>query len=177
MSILNKKKNLASSDKTIILGGGCFWGVEAYFQRLKGVTSTEVGYANGNIKDPTYEQVCSGEASHVEAVLITYNKEITLKKLLEHLFRIIDPFSVNKQGGDIGIQYRTGVYYKDCEDLDIITEFINDFEAKVKRKTAVKVKPLYNYYEAEAYHQKYLDKHVGGYCHVDLNLLRKEEMK
>lgn len=177
MSILNKKKNLASNDKTIIVGGGCFWGVEAYFQRLKGVTYTEVGYANGNIENPTYEQVCSGEASHVEAVYIKYDNTITLTKILEHLFRIIDPYSVNKQGGDIGIQYRTGVYYVDEEDLLEIMKFIKDFEKKHERKTAVEVKPLYNYYEAEAYHQKYLDKHVGGYCHVDLNLLRKEEMK
>ena len=98
--------------KEIIIAGGCFWGVEAYFQRLNGVIKTEVGYTDGVSENPTYKEVCSGTTNHAEACKIIYDENIiTLKKILEHFFRIIDPTSVNKQGNDRGVQYRTGVYY------------------------------------------------------------------
>lgn len=162
--------------KEIYLAGGCFWGVEAYFKALKGVISTEAGYANGNFQNPSYQDLIKGSATHAEAVLVVYEM-ISLKDLLAHFFRFVDPFSLNKQGADIGIQYRSGIYYTDIEDLPVILEVIKELEEKHQRKSFVEVLPLDNYYPAEMYHQDYLTKNPNGYCHVDLTLLKKEERK
>lgn len=165
-------------EKSIIVAGGCFWGVEAYYQRLKGVIKTQVGYANGNIANPTYEQVCSGVATHAEVVEIFYNEnEISLNKILEHFFRMIDPFSLNKQGNDIGIQYRSGIYYKNNQDYEIINNFIINEQKKYHKKIMVEVLKLENYYQAENYHQDYLLKNPTGYCHINLAIIKAEELK
>lgn|SRR5690554_348867 len=165
-------------EKRLILAGGCFWGVEAYYQKLKGIVTTNVGYANGNIENPTYEQVCSGVATHAEVVEVIYNSnEITLEKVLEHFFRMINPFSLNKQGNDIGIQYRSGLYYENNDDKKIIEEFIKKEQIKYNKKIVVEVEELQNYYLAENYHQDYLLKNPTGYCHIDMSLIRPEEMK
>jgi len=165
-------------EKRLILAGGCFWGVEAYYQKLKGIVTTNVGYANGNIENPTYEQVCSGVATHAEVVEVIYNSnEITLEKVLEHFFRMINPFSLNKQGNDIGIQYRSGLYYENDDDKKIIEEFIKKEQTKYNKKIVVEVEELQNYYLAENYHQDYLLKNPTGYCHIDMSLIRPEEMK
>ena len=161
--------------KEIYLAVGCFWGVEAYFSNLKGVLETEVGYANGNILNPTYQDLINGVATHAEVVKVKY--EIKLDKLLEHFFRIINPFILHRQGNDIGIQYRTGIYYLNQDDLPIIKKVIREFEAQHSKKTVVEVLPLKNYTKAEEYHQDYLVKNTRGYCHVDLSLLRPEERK
>lgn len=156
--------------KRIVLAGGCFWGVEAYYKRLKGVLDTNVGYVNGNIQNPTYEDLKKGKATHAEAVEIFYDENvITLEKILEHMFRIIDPTSLNKQGEDIGIQYRTGVYYKDLEDYKVITNFINKMNEKYDGRVVVEVEEEKGFYLAEDYHQDYLDVNPYGYCHVDLS--------
>src|SRR5690606_28544944 len=111
--------------------GGCFWGVEAYYKRLKGVINTNVGYTNGNIENPTYQDLLSGRATHAEAIEIYYDEKIiSLENILEHMFRFIDPTSLNKQGGDVGIQYRTGIYYRELEDKVIIDEFIKKMNDK-----------------------------------------------
>jgi peptide-methionine (S)-S-oxide reductase len=164
--------------KKIILAGGCFWGVEAYFKKLKGVVDTDVGYVNGNIDNPTYEQVCDEVATHAEAVLIEYDpKGITLEKLLEHLLRIIDPTSINKQGHDEGVQYRTGVYYDDVSDVPVIERYLSLRQKEFKKPFAIEVQPNKGFFDAETYHQDYLDKNPRGYCHVNFAVLRKEEMK
>ncbi|HHX80293.1 MAG TPA: peptide-methionine (S)-S-oxide reductase MsrA [Acholeplasmataceae bacterium] len=164
--------------KRIVFAGGCFWGVEAYFKRLKGVIDTTVGYTNGNIANPRYEDLLAGRATHAEAVEIFYDeKVITLEKLLENLFRIIDPTSINRQGGDIGVQYRTGVYYQFPEDKIVIKNFILENNKKYDGKIAVEVAEETGFFPAETYHQDYLDKNPGGYCHVDLSLLRADEQK
>lgn len=164
--------------KRIVLAGGCFWGVEAYYQRLKGIIKTEVGYANGNIENPTYEQVCSGEATHAEVVSVVYdNSLISLEKVLEHFFRMIDPYSLNKQGNDVGIQYRSGVYYENDEDHEVVKSFIANKQKDANKKIVVEVLKLQNYYLAENYHQDYLIKNPTGYCHIDLSLIRPEELK
>lgn len=164
--------------KNIVLAGGCFWGVDAYFNNLKGVIETSSGYANGNIENPTYEQVCNNVATHAEAVNISYDdKTISLKTILDHYFRIVDPFSINKQGNDVGIQYRSGIYYTNEEDHDIILNYIKNLEKKLNKDIVVEVVPLTNYYLAEDYHQDYLIKNPSGYCHIDLNLLKKSERK
>lgn len=162
--------------KKIVFAGGCFWGVQAYFRDLKGVTHSEVGYANGNIENPTYEQVCNGEASHTEATFVEYDEKIVdLHTILDHLFRIINPYSVNRQGNDIGTQYRTGIYYENVADYEVAKAFLEAKQKNTDRNIAVELKPLDNYYTAEAYHQDYLLKNPNGYCHINLGLLKESE--
>lgn len=160
--------------KEIYLAGGCFWGAEAYLERIYGVVYAEVGYANGNIENPSYEQVCTKTTDFVETVYIKYdNSKMTLCELFKQFFKIIDPTSFNKQGGDIGSQYRTGIYSKNKMDLDIAKAYIKAVKEDYSKPILVEVKELENYYVAEAYHQKYLEKNPTGYCHVDLNILNK----
>jgi len=164
--------------KEITFAGGCFWGVEAYFKQLKGVVDTSVGYANGNKEHPTYQEVCNGIANHAEAVHITYDeKETNVNVLLEHFFRIIDPTTLNRQGHDIGIQYRSGIYYHDEETKQAALDFIKEEQKKYTKTIVVALEPLKNYYLAENYHQDYLDKNPGGYCHVNLSLASENEKK
>ena len=160
----------------IYLAGGCFWGVEAFIARLKGVNSTEVGYANGRDLAPTYEKVCTGKTGHAETVKATYNpKIITLEEILENFFKIIDPYSKNRQGPDIGTQYRTGIYWQDPADRNIVMTFLNEKQKLTDKRIAVEAYPISSFYPAEGYHQKYLERNPQGYCHVDLNLIDDEE--
>lgn len=164
--------------KRIVLSGGCFWGVEGYYKQLKGVVDTNVGYTNGNIENPAYEDLLSGKATHAESIEIYYNEdEISLEQILEHLFRFIDPTSLNKQGGDVGIQYRTGVYYKDQFDKKVIDNFMKEMNKLYNNKVAVEVMEEAGFYLAEDYHQDYLDVNPNGYCHVDFGLIKEEEKK
>lgn len=153
--------------KKIILAGGCFWGVEEFLSRIDGVTSTEVGYANGKTENPTYEDVCTGTTNFAEACLVEYDEnKLTLSALLEEYFGIINPTYLNKQGNDVGTQYRTGIYYFDESDLDIITKSMENLQTRYEEKIVVEVEPIKNYYKAEEYHQKYLKKNPNGYCHI-----------
>ena len=164
--------------KEITFAGGCFWGVEAYFKQLRGVLDTSVGYANGNKENPSYREVCDGIATHAEAVYIKYEEnEISLFQLFEHFFRIIDPTTMNRQGHDIGVQYRSGIYYHDLDTKEQALQYIAEEQKKYTKKIVVAVEPLKNYYLAENYHQDYLGKNPGGYCHVDLNLAKEDEKK
>lgn len=157
--------------KTIYLAGGCFWGVQKFFDQFDGVVSTETGYANGPDSAPTYQQVCR-DSGHAETVKITYDENrISLSDLLEKYFMIIDPLSVNRQGHDEGIQYRTGIYYTDADQLPEIDRVYREQEEKAGGTLAVEKEPLRNFFPAEEYHQKYLDKNPGGYCHVPRELL------
>ena len=159
-------------NKTIYLAGGCFWGVQKYFDQFDGVSATEVGYANGPDEAPTYQEVCAS-SGHAETVKIDYDPEaISLTDLLNYYFMVIDPLSVNRQGNDRGIQYRTGVYYTDESLLPKIEAVFKAQEEKVGSKLAVEVEPLRNFYTAEEYHQKYLDKNPGGYCHIPKAMFR-----
>ncbi len=153
--------------KEIYLAGGCFWGAEKYLSLLNGVIKTEVGYANGKTAEPSYDQVCMGNTGHAETVKLIYDPtRISLKFLLEKYYDMIDPFSLNRQGNDVGTQYRTGIYYCDDEDRETIDESICALEKKENQKVAIQVCPLFQYNKAEKYHQKYLDKNPGGYCHI-----------
>jgi len=153
--------------KTIYLAGGCFWGVEKYISLITGVVSTLVGYANGHTANPTYEEVCRSDTGHVEAVKIEYDvTNVSLTFLLELFYETIDPTSLNRQGGDVGTQYRTGVYYIDEMDKDTILGSIDLLQANYNKPVVIEVKPLDSFYPAEEYHQKYLDKNPGGYCHI-----------
>ena len=160
----------------IYLVGGCFWGVEAFIARLKGVNNIEVGYANGRDLAPTYEKVCSGKTGHAETVKVTYNpKIITLEDILENYYKIIDPFSKNHQGEDIGTQYKTGIYWQEISQKDIILNFIKEKQKLESKRIFIEVSPIHCFYTAEDYHQKYLERNPQGYCHVDLNLIDDNE--
>lgn len=156
--------------KEIYFAGGCFWGTQAYFDQIKGILETEVGYANGITENPDYKQVCTGATGFAETTKIVYDDSVvSLYQLLEHLFRTIDPTSLNKQGGDIGTQYRTGVYWTEMNQKYVVDDFINLVKNQYEKPIVVENKYLKNYYSAEEYHQKYLQKNPTGYCHVDLS--------
>ncbi|HMM69402.1 MAG TPA: peptide-methionine (S)-S-oxide reductase MsrA [Gudongella oleilytica] len=156
--------------KDIYLAGGCFWGVQEYFSRIEGVVYTETGYANGKTKEPDYRSVCTGTTGHAETVFVRYDEEkVGLKYLLEKFFRIIDPTLMNRQGNDIGTQYRTGIYYVDEEDAIIAKAAMDEVQKKYKIPLATELMPLSYYYPAEDYHQDYLKKNPFGYCHINLN--------
>ncbi len=156
--------------KEIVLGGGCFWGVQEFMSRLKGVKKTEVGYANGRGENPTYEDICNNNTYYAEVCKILYDEnEISLENILEEFWSIIDPTILNRQGNDIGSQYRTGIYYTDKTDIEIIEKSKNKEQNKYSKKIVTEVKPLEKYYKAEEYHQDYLKKNPGGYCHIKLD--------
>ncbi len=160
----------------IYLAGGCFWGVEAFIARLKGVNNTEVGYANGTDLAPTYENVCTGKTGHAETVKVTYNpKIITLEDILENFFKIINPYTKNRQGADIGTQYRTGIYWQEESQKITVLNFLKEKQKESSKRIVVEAHAIANFYPAEDYHQKYLEKNPQGYCHVDLNLIDNEE--
>jgi len=157
--------------KEIYLAGGCFWGVEEYFSRIEGVVDTDVGYANGRRENPSYEQVCTGTTGHAETTYLKYDESlVSLEFLLDKFFRIIDPTLLNRQGGDIGNQYRTGIYYVDEEDVPLIKKKMDQVRGQYRDPIVTEMEPLSSYYSAEDYHQDYLKKNPGGYCHVDMSL-------
>jgi len=158
----------------IYLAGGCFWGMEKYISSIRGVRSTQAGYANGRIANPTYEEVCSCGTGHAETVRVDYDPEIVpLEFLLELYYSAIDPVSVNRQGGDTGTQYRTGIYYADENDKPVIEGSVARLQKSFARPIAVEVAPLVNFSPAEEYHQKYLEKNPGGYCHIGKDKFEK----
>jgi len=160
-------------EKTIYLAGGCFWGIQKFFDQFKGVLRTRTGYANGPTAHPKYEEVCS-DSGHAETVKIIYDDSvISLKELLDHYFQAVDPLSVNRQGEDSGIQYRTGIYYSDSSQLPEIEDRVREESEKLGSPLAVEVLPLSNFYKAEEYHQKYLNKNPGGYCHLPDHLFNR----
>ena len=161
-----------SGTANLYFAGGCFWGTEHFFKQIRGVISTEVGYANGRLQHaPSYEEVCSGNTGFAETVKIVYNPQVVdLKLLLQLYFKTIDPTSLNKQGNDVGDQYRTGIYYTDAGVKTTIDEAIAALAKNYKKPIVVEVSPLKNFYQAEEYHQDYLDKNPRGYCHIPTKL-------
>jgi methionine-S-sulfoxide reductase len=153
--------------KTIYLAGGCFWGVEKYLSLIQGVCSTAAGYANGRTENPSYEEVCKKDTGHAETVKVEFDpSKISLGFLLELYYDVIDPTSLNRQGGDSGTQYRTGVYYTDEADREAILASVKLLQKNHDKQVVIEVKSLENFYPAEDYHQKYLDKNPDGYCHI-----------
>ena len=152
--------------KTICLAGGCFWGMQKFLDQFDGVRETEVGYANGPDHAPSYREVCDN-SGHAETVRVAYDESVlSLPELLRFYFMVIDPVSVNRQGMDAGIQYRTGIYYTDADQLPAIREIFDRVARELGAPLAVELEPLRNFFSAEEYHQKYLDKNPGGYCHI-----------
>ena len=159
--------------KEIYLAGGCFWGAEHYFRNIEGVVDSEVGFANGNTPDPTYEQVYTDTTGYAETVRVIYDPgTLSLAELLRAFFDAIDPLSVNKQGEDEGTRYRTGVYYTDPDDLETIKSVFEEVQAEYSAPLAVEMLPLDNFFNAEGRHQDYLIKNPDGYCHLPLKLFR-----
>ena len=166
--------------ETIYLAGGCFWGMQKYFDQFDGVLETEVGYANGPTESPSYQEVCRS-SGHAETLRLVYDPaRVTLTELLDRFFLVIDPLSINRQGGDMGVQYRTGIYYVNQSQLpEIEARMRKEAETLGVRRLEVERKPLENFFPAEEYHQKYLDKNPGGYCHIprrffDLNAKERD---
>ena len=159
--------------KTIYMAGGCFWGMEKALQSLTGVIETTVGYANGDVENPSYQLVCTDTTNFRETVKVVYDPEvISLEKLMKAYFICIDPTVKNQQGHDIGSQYQTGIYYVDDEDLEVLEKaFAN--ERQKNEEFYVELKKLENFYDAEEYHQDYLIKNPTGYCHISFDTYRK----
>ena len=151
-------------------GGGCFWCVEAAFKELEGVQSVTSGYAGGHTENPTYEAVCRGETGHAEVVQLAYDPEVvSYDELLEVFFTIHDPTQVNRQGPDVGTQYRSAIYAHDDRQLDLAEAFVEELEAAgvYDDSIATEVAPLETFYEAEAYHQDYFEKNpTDAYCRM-----------
>lgn len=157
--------------KEICLAGGCFWGLQAYMDLRNGIVDTVVGYANGNTENPTYQQVCTNTTGYAETVYIKYDENIiTLEKILQDFWKVIDPTLQNRQGGDVGTQYRTGIYYTNDEDLTTINKSMDREREKYNKPIVTELENLKNFYPAEEYHQKYLEKNPNGYCHIDLSI-------
>lgn len=167
------------ASKTIYLAGGCFWGLQKYMDcEVDGVISTETGYANGNRDTVTYEEVCTFKTGFCETVKVEYDTDITsLENILKEYYYTIDPTSINRQGMDIGEQYRTGIYYVDEADTPVIEMSLSELQKNYKQKIAVEYGPLKNFIPAEEYHQKYLDKHPSGYCHINFQKIRNLKAK
>jgi peptide methionine sulfoxide reductase msrA/msrB len=165
------KKENKMKTKSIYFAGGCFWGTEHFLRQIRGVIGTQVGYANGTTENPTYKEVCSGTTNFAETVEVVYTpNQVNLTFLISLFFKTIDPTSLNRQGNDIGTQYRTGIYYVDEEDRIIIEAYLTEIAVNYKKPLVVEVEPLKNFYKAEAYHQDYLVKNPGGYCHIEPEL-------
>lgn len=167
-------------ERDIWFAAGCFWGAQKFFKMVDGVTFTEVGFANGNSKNPSYKEVYTDTTGHAECVHIRYNPNvITLNELAELFFKIIDPLSLNKQGEDEGSRYRTGIYYSDNQDFKTLQAVFKEQESALGSKLMVELLPLQCFYTAEEYHQDYLDKNPNGYCHLSQEIfkLAKEQRR
>ena len=154
--------------QTITLGGGCFWCTEAVYVKVRGVTDVESGYCNGHVAKPSYEQVCSGDTGHNEVVKLVFDPaQISLREILEIFFVIHDPTTLNRQGNDVGTQYRSGIYTSSPEQQAVAQGVIAEMAASAtyRQPIVTEVLPLANYWPAEDYHQDFFARNLGqGYC-------------
>ncbi|WP_300765807.1 peptide-methionine (R)-S-oxide reductase MsrB [uncultured Bifidobacterium sp.] len=153
--------------QTAYLAGGCFWGFEAYINRIDGVTTTTVGYAQSRVDSPSYEQVCSGSTDAVETVRVDFDPDrVSLRTLALLMVEAINPFSIDRQGNDVGRQYRSAMLFTNHDQQDVYVDVLTRVRVLSGREPAVVVEPLHDFFPAEDYHQDYLDKNPGGYCHI-----------
>lgn len=165
-----KMKEAKGQIKEIYLAGGCFWGLEAYMEKIHGVVDAVSGYANGKTENPKYEDLIYNNSGHAETVKVVYDSGKTdIPTILSYYMKVVDPTSLNKQGNDTGSQYRTGIYYTDESEEKIIAEFLSDEQKKHDKPIVVENLPLNDFTMAEEYHQDYLKKNPNGYCHIDLS--------
>jgi peptide-methionine (S)-S-oxide reductase len=157
-----------SQIETIALGGGCFWCTEAVYVKVRGVTDVESGYSNGRANNPSYEDVCTGTTGHAEVVKLEYDPaQVTTRQILEIFFTVHDPTQLNRQGNDVGTQYRSGIYYTTPEQKRVAEDIIAELTREKAWDEAIvtEVKPLENYWPAEEYHQDFFEKNPHqGYC-------------
>ena len=160
--------------KEIWFAAGCFWGAQKFFKLVDGVVRTEVGFVNGFVDNPTYEQVYKDDTGYAECVHIVYDPSlVSLQRLAELFFKIIDPLSLNKQGEDEGTRYRTGAYYYDVEDRAVLESVFRQVALDLGAPgLPVELGPVEKFYTADEYHQDYLDKNPGGYCHINPELFK-----
>jgi peptide-methionine (S)-S-oxide reductase len=152
--------------ETITLGGGCFWCLEAVYEQVDGVQSVESGYSNGHVRQPSYQQVCQGDSGHAEVVRVQFEgSKITLREILEIFFAIHDPTTLDRQGNDVGPQYRSGIYYHDEAQRAVAQAVLDEVNAELKGRAVTELQPVDNYWRAEQYHQHYFARNPGqGYC-------------
>jgi peptide-methionine (S)-S-oxide reductase len=152
--------------ETITLAGGCFWCLEAVYEQVEGVRAVESGYSNGHVREPSYQQVCEGNTGHAEVVRLQFDTDvITLREVLEIFFSIHDPTTLNRQGNDVGPQYRSGIYIHEPAQQAVAQAMIDEVNKAVGGRVVTELKPLDNYWPAEAYHQHYFERNPGqGYC-------------
>ena len=155
-----------TTTETITLGGGCFWCLEAVYERVRGVVGVESGYSNGHVPNPSYEQVCSGTTGHNEVVRVRFDPtQISLREVLEIFFVIHDPTTLNRQGNDTGTQYRSGIYFRDAAQEAVAREVLAEVDALHKGRVVTELLPEQTYSRAEDYHQHYFANHPNqGYC-------------
>ena len=162
--------------QTITLGGGCFWCLEAVYELVDGVTAVESGYSNGHVPNPSYEAVCGGRTGHAEVVRVTFDAErISLREILEIFFSIHDPTTLNRQGNDVGTQYRSGIYVETPAQEGVARELLAEANAAHGGKVVTELKPLANYSKAEAYHQHYFanNPQQGSFAFVLARMFEK----
>lgn len=158
--------------ETAAFAAGCFWGVQFYFDQIPGVLETTAGYTGGHKENPTYEEVCTGRTGHAEAVRVTFNPEkVSFSTLLAHFFRMHDPTQVNRQGPDIGTQYRSAIYCTTPEQRELARQIKDSFPTKSGRSIVTEIRPMAAFYEAEDYHQKFTERTGRGMCHVEYKAL------
>ena len=157
---------MSGAIETITLGGGCFWCVEAVFEQLRGVVRVQSGYSNGHAVAPTYEAVCTGNTGHAEVVQVRFDPgTLSLQDVLKVFFATHDPTTRNRQGADVGTQYRSGIYYGDESQREVIARVLAEANDELGGRVVTEVEPLANYSTAEAYHQHYFANNPGqGYC-------------
>ena len=164
--------------ESIVLAGGCFWGLQAFLRRLPGVVDTESGYANSRLPDPCYEQVCTGTTGAAEAVLVRFDpSQISLRQLLDAFFTVIDPTTLNRQGNDVGTSYRSGIFYSDPAMLPVIERTVASVQKHCSRPVVTEILPLQNFRAAEDWHQEYLERNPGWYCHIPLQVMQSFHQK
>ena len=178
-----QKNNPTNGQKEIYLAGGCFWGTELYVDLIYGVISAESGYANGTTANPSYREVCNG-SGHAEAVHVVYDpKIVSLDEILTAFYDSIDPTTKDRQGNDIGRQYRSGIYYvpnadgSESADAAVIRSSLDALQQRIGKPLAIEVAPIVNFYRAEDAHQEYLTKNPNGYCHISPALIAKMREK
>ncbi len=159
---------------TLYLAAGCFWGAQHFLRQLPGVISTRVGYANGRTENPSYEDVKLRHTGHAETVELVYDESVLpTRELLDCYFLCVDPTAVNRQGPDVGEQYRTGIYYTDEALVPVLRTGLQELESRIGKPVAIELKPLEQFFPAEDYHQDYLIKNPTGYCHIPRDLIQK----
>lgn len=169
-AVLGKEDSVAK----IYFAGGCFWGVEEYFSRIEGVLDAVSGYANGHTENPTYEDIVTGDTGYTETVEVTYDETIvSLEQLIGYFLKVVDPVSINRQGNDIGDNYRSGIYTLREGDTRVISTVLSIEQNKYELPIAIENEPLESFYVAEEYHQDYLKKNPNGYCHIDLDAYKE----